>query len=101
MFKTLMQGFQNKAPHDASVGYLSKFGISAVATFPRMIKENKQNEFCPTAYLSFHSLLVTNSTSSTNINQVEFIIIAGKEPRYSEYSGNVADRVKLVGFVIS
>ena len=34
------QGFQNKAPHDASVGYLSKFGRSAVATFPRMIQEN-------------------------------------------------------------
>ena len=66
-----------------------------------MIKENKENEFCPTAYLTFHSLLFTNSTSSTNINQAEFIIIAGKERSYSEYSGNIADRVKLVGFVIS
>ena len=37
----VQQGFQNKAPHDASVGYLSKFGRSAAATFPRMIKENK------------------------------------------------------------
>ena len=37
----VQQGFQNKAPHDASVGYLSKFGRSAAATLPRMIKENK------------------------------------------------------------
>ena len=36
-----MQGFQNKAPHDVSVSYLSKFGRSAAATFPQMIKENE------------------------------------------------------------
>ena len=36
-----MQGFQNKVPHDASIGYLSKFGRSAAATFLRMITENK------------------------------------------------------------
>ena len=41
LMQVQLQGFQNKAQHNTSVGHLSKFGKSLVATFPLINKEKK------------------------------------------------------------